>query len=260
MDQAQQDLTLDESIKQVMQTLPPLIRAYLAQGKYTGVAKSLMAKYGLRIDQGGVLEREIMLLLMGIENPDEFTQALVEEARLDQKTISSIVQDINVQIFIPLREEEMRGEENKDIKNPTPANPRFPQRPQSPTIPVHLENKISLPPKMPTPVPPVPEQLKPMPQVAIAAPKPNDEKLLEDHEEAHIEFNKSSIPPNLPGAMPPRDIPVVPKPPAPQFPKPIPQPISPISPVPPPPTIPSSPPAPVTSYTVDPYREPIDIP
>src|SRR5450756_491476 len=121
MDQNQQKLTFDESVAQVMQTLPPVIRAYLTEGKYTAVAKGLMTKYGLRIDQGGVLEREIMLLLMGIENPDEFTQALVEEAKFDQKTITSIVQDINTQIFIPLREEEMKSGGMTAPQSPKPV-------------------------------------------------------------------------------------------------------------------------------------------
>src|SRR3989338_4160864 len=122
MDPNQPELTLEESINQVMQTLPPIVRAYLAEGKYTMVAKGLMSKYGLRIDQGGVLEREIMLLLMGIENPDDFTKALATEARLDQKIIGSIVQDINTQIFIPLREAEMKGKTG-NVPSTQPARP-----------------------------------------------------------------------------------------------------------------------------------------
>ncbi len=109
MNQDQSSLTLEESIKEVMRTLPPIIRNYLSQGKYTEVAKSLITKYNLRIDQGGILEREMMLLLMGIENPTEFTQALAEEAKLDKKTIENIAQDINTQIFVPLREQMRSG-------------------------------------------------------------------------------------------------------------------------------------------------------
>ena len=88
MDQ-QPELTLEESMKQVMQTLPPVIRNYLVQEKYTPVAMSLANKYGLRVDQSGVLEREIMLLLMGVENPTEFAEALTEEAKLDGPTVDS---------------------------------------------------------------------------------------------------------------------------------------------------------------------------
>jgi hypothetical protein len=64
-----------------------------------------------------------------------------------------------------------------------------------------------------------------------------DEKLLEDHEEAHINFDKTSVPPNLPGVLPS----IQPKP------------------TPPVASIPSAPP-PISSkpYSVDPYREPID--
>ncbi|MEK7179498.1 MAG: hypothetical protein AAB689_00530 [Patescibacteria group bacterium] len=221
MNQDQPELTLEESVKQVMQTLPPLIRNYLAQGKYTAVAKGLMAKYGLRIDQGGVLEREIMLLLMGIENPDEFTQALAEEARLGQQVISGIVQDINAQIFIPLREEEMKSGEMK--ASPTPGLPKLiPVQKPSGTPPshFHLQNKIA-PPSRPAQPP-----AKPM----------DNRKLLEDHEEPHIEFKKT-LPPNLPGAIyhPPIPKPIVPPIP----PKPIPSP-------------------PAKPYSSDPYREPID--
>lgn len=96
-----------------MQTLPPIIRDYLSAGKYTTVARNLTTKYGLRIDQAGVLEREIMLLLMGIETPQEFAQALTEEARLDKKIVDSIALDVNEQVFIPLRTEEQKIGMNK---------------------------------------------------------------------------------------------------------------------------------------------------
>src|SRR3989344_3857363 len=99
----------DETIAQVMRTLPPVVRNYLGQGKYTTVAKILMAKYGLRIDQGGVLEREIMLLLMGVDDPTEFAQALAEEARLGQEVVQRIAQDVNDQIFVPLQAEMRKG-------------------------------------------------------------------------------------------------------------------------------------------------------
>lgn len=231
MNQDQPELTLEESIKQVMQTLPPIIRDYLTQGKYTAVAKDMMAKYSLRIDQGGVLEREIMLLLMGIENPDEFSKSLAEEAKLEQKTINGIVQDINEQIFVPLREQ-MRREA------PTAPEAAKPAPPEQPRTFFHLENKIPLPRqnrpaegKLPqVPVPASPVSPKPalrdvlatvMETVSGGSQIPAEpRKLLEDHEEPHIEFrNKARA--AAPLAQP-------------------------------------APPKPLTSYSTDPYREPID--
>src|SRR3989338_895098 len=131
MNQDQPELSLDESMKQVMETLPPVIRAYLAQGKYTPVAKGLMAKYGLRIDQAGVLEREIMLLLMGIENPDEFTKTLTEEAKLNKQSVDGITQDVNTQIFVPLREEMRKGSGKVEQHTPATGLPQI-RKPAAP--------------------------------------------------------------------------------------------------------------------------------
>lgn len=276
MDQDQKELTLEESIKEVMQTLPPFIQAYLKEGKYTAVAKNLMTKFGLRIDQGGVLEREIMLLLMGIETPDEFTKSLVEEGKIDEKSISGIIQYLNEQIFIPLREEEK--------KNTPPTPPAM----------TPIKQSIPQPQQMPRPVQPQPQQRPQqigLRQAILSAQKPSDEKLLEDREEPHIEFKKPMPPvlpvpprvvppptPNLPGAPIPRT-PVIqniggtqPIPPGVRFsphppivppmpmvqPKPIPPaPTIPTKPIPPTPPIRPVAPAPV-SYSTDPYREPID--
>jgi hypothetical protein len=251
------DLSLDESVQQVMQSLPPVVREYLAKGKYTPVARNLMSKYGLRIDQGGILERELMLLIMGIESPEEFVQALGEEAKITPEIVGSIVQDVNSQIFVALREEERKAptappvrEPNKPIPppNPTvmPGAPRIFAPPlQSPMYPgqaipeptITYKRPITpTPPAAPAPQSPAPQQ-KPAPSKATTDPS----KLLEDHEEPHIDISEtpqpqtrtpsrtSAPPPNLPGAMPVQT--------------PAPKPSAPVAP---------------SSYTVDPYREPFD--
>ena len=242
MEPPRQELSLDESIKEVMQTLPPPIRNYLAQGKYTAVAKGLMVKYRLHIDQAAIAEREIMLLLMGIENPDEFTKSLAEDAKLDQRTINGIVQDVNAQIFVPLREEMRRG----------------------PVVVPQLAKSAaaSAPPRPPQTLPVAPKYA-PLPKFPhLLQNKLPDKKLLEDHEEPHIEFHKTAPPPaNLPGAIhhPPLNNPqsglsgdrsteqnglAAPKPPI----------------VPPPQPLPPKPKlaVPITKYSSDPYREPVD--
>ncbi len=275
---------LQKDIDTVVAVLPPVIRAYLAQGKYTVVAKSLMAKYSLRIDQGGVLEREITLLLMGIDTPDEFTQALIEEAKLSQQIVNNIVQDVNAQIFVPLRKEE----EEKGIAAPEPVRgtiegvrPMPPPQAAANQVPsiaplrpsvasnvdgphfFHLENKI---PSSPHSAPLPPKTAMPHHVGAIGAGGPRvlgtlgdvvrsivAPKMLEDHEEPHIEFNKTPttpasppfVSPNLPGTMP--EVPAPIAPPKTEFRMPLP--VSAPKPAP----LPSN-----KSYATDPYREPVD--
>lgn len=240
MDQLKREPTLEESIKQQMDILPPPIRRYLAAGKHSVAAQNLMKKYSLHIDQGGILEREIVLLLMGIENPDEFVKSLKEEAAIPEDVLRNIVIDINQEVFAPLRQEEMTTgmgnmtpRTNVPISNST--HPRY----------FHLENKLPARPRQPaSPAASLPPK--------VVMPR---SRLLEDHEEPHIEFNKPAAPPspapppmNLPGVTPPKAAPVAPlRPPLPAAlqvespgvakPKPV---------------------APAAPYPVDPYREPIE--
>lgn len=246
MNQDQQELTLEESVKQVMQTLPPIIRDYLSRGKYTPIARSLMAKYGLRIDQGGILERGMMLLLMGIDDPAEFSKALAEEAKLDQRTINGIVEDVNTQIFMPLRDE-MRKE--------TPVAP----------APAMLQSAAATPPR------PLLVEVKP-PQILVPAPpispRPALRDVLASVMKAPLAPQKIVQPPtNLPDAPRPSEAsggggmsekPVVSdkaqgaSSPVSLKPSTLPTTLSSA-----PPTQPA-PPKPLTSYSTDPYREPID--
>lgn len=273
MNQNQKELTYDESVKQVMQTLPPVIRSYLSQGKSTMVAKSLMIKYGLRIDQVSILEREIMLLLMGIENPDEFTQALSEEAKLEKKIIENIVQDINTQIFVPLRERMRGGEVNAVPSAAMPAAKSVEVKPpQVEPKPISIPTLIV--PKLPSHFVSLEQQRSPISlpvrPALFAAPKPiTSNTLLEDHEEPHIEFNKALVPPTpsravLSSTRPPQGInriisearptPIAQKAnvAAPVFqPKQIPPPVPAVA-------VPKAPPIPSKPYSTDPYREPID--
>lgn len=234
------DPTLESDIKELMKEVPPPIRAFFASGKVETVAKSLMLKYQLHIDQGAILEREMILLLLGLKNPTEFVQTLLEEGKLDNQTINDIVQDVNAQIFVPLREEVRRGAGDQAPARPEepasgaaaepprresqvqlpplttiiPANPQLPARPAPMLTSVpryvppkkyfHLQNKIPPPPPSPT-----------VREGSLTSLNPA--KLLEDHEEPHLDIRtakttetplrqalRTVLPPkNLPGAMPP---------------------------------------------------------
>ncbi len=215
-----QQPTFDQDLSTIVAQLPPPIRAFFASGKVEIIAKNLMQKNKLHIDQGAIIGREIILLLLGLKNAAEFVKTLSEEAKLDAQTVDGITRDINAQIFVPLREEEMKSGGMKTSPAPGLPQIRKPATPSgTPPSHFHLQNKIAPPPRPATP------PSRPM----------DNRKLLEDHEEPHIEFKKASPPPNLPGAI---YHPPIPKPP-----------------------IPSqivTPSTPVKSRSADPYREPID--
>lgn len=175
MDQNQQDQTLEENLKEVIRNLPPILHTYVTQKEYTSVARSMVLKYSLHIDQGTILEREILLILLGIETLDDFTQALMGEAKIDQQAVSGIVQDINTQIFIPLREEMERGVSAEATPEPERLTMPEGMRPVMPAPPLPPRTSgVSAPPPPPPhpPAPPIPT-FQPAPRPPQAIPPNN---------------------------------------------------------------------------------------
>lgn len=105
MDQDKKEMTFEESVIQLLKTLPPPVRSYLVKKKHVPVIERLTARYGLHIDQSDVLERETILLLMGTENPTEFEEALISDGEIPRETVGKILADINTEIFIPLQQQ-----------------------------------------------------------------------------------------------------------------------------------------------------------
>lgn len=187
------DPTLESDIKELMKEVPPQVKAVFVSGKIETVAKNLMQKYKFHIDQGAVVEREIILLLLGLKNPNEFIKTLAEEAKLDQQIINNVVRDVNEQIFVPLREEMKKAPPAPAVpKPPMPVPPQARQqsdlRSVLASITVPRDGRLT--------------SLNPAPSI-----QPPASRLLEDHEEPHIEFQKPVVSDKVQGASPPANLP-----------------------------------------------------
>lgn len=242
----EKELTFEESIKEVMHTLPPPIRHYLSEGNCSLVAKNLMKKYNLHIDQGGVLERETILLLMGIENPTEFATSLKNEAAISADVIGNIMNDINEQIFLPLQNE-MRNAKTQTFSSPasvpkiTPPPPSY-MSPSPPRPPVTSSDNAPLPPKMAMPQPKSGAFTLPLPRKLLPLGEEEKQRI------SNIAPGSSPMSQvNLPGAMPPTPVPYS------QATPPIAH--KPEIRIPTPSQRPATPPK---TYLSDPYREPIE--
>lgn len=275
---------------QAYKDAPEIVRAVYDADSTVQIIVELQTKYKLHVDDAGLLGTGIGNMLLGLVNPQEFLQELIA-AGIPDKDAREIMTEINQKIFVPLREEMRKG-------MPAAAEPAKPVAPNvvQPASYFHLENKLPVRPAPPAPPRPPASNIAPLPpkmvlprsgglppaQLPTARPM-DTSRLLEDHEEPHIEFpalptpisttkvprppqrtaetplqqalrtvlprpaevsNAGGPPPNLPGALPPRIPPNVEPP------------ISQLQPKPAPPVIP--PPAPARPYSSDPYREPIE--
>lgn len=249
MDQ-QQQTTSDQDLSIVVSQLPSHIQEFFASGRIDAIARDLTQKYRLHIDQGTIMEREIIMLLLGLRSPDEFTKALGEDAKLDERTVSNIVTDVNGRIFIPLREQ-MRKE---SVETPPTPRPMTQVAPPSP-------RPISQIPARPSVGPSLRDVLSAVTDVPKTV---GSEKLLEDHEEPRIEFRKTPTQTFAPMPQAPR---IAPPPVYAPRPSPVvPRVESPVRNFPPPANLPGAlptrddsplPPIP-RPYASDPYREPLE--
>lgn len=259
------DSTLESDIKELLKEVPAPIRAFFASGKVEIIAKSLMQRNKLHIDQGAVVEREIILLLLGLKDPAEFVKTLSEEAKLDAQTVNSIVQDINAQIFVPLREEEMKGGGMKTFPAPGLSKLIPAQKPDG-TPPNHSHSQNKIPAPLNVPRSGTSGERSALRNVLAAVTREGGQtslnpasRLLEDHEEPHIDISEKVQVVSSPAQLKPYNLPLKPVfEPPPNLPGAIYHP-----PIPKPPAVPPTPPkpksaVPIAPYSSDPYREPLE--
>ena len=186
-----------------MTAVPLLVQEAVTSPSTQQVLEQIGRQYALHVDVLDTLVKLTSYMLLGYVGPEEFLQEM-RAARVADQQARQIIGDINQKIFMPLRLKMMQA-------TVAPASPK-------PVIPQPRPVQTSVP--MPKYAPPVAQ--RPM----IAAAPANDEKLLEDHEEPHIDIKKE-VPANLPGVI---HI----------------EPQKPVAPI------------PERPYSIDPYREPID--
>lgn len=218
------DLTLKQSIGYFLTQVPEPVRDFVLN-ELSGATEQLMQRYDLHVDQGGVLQSQLLLMLLGQTKPADFMTAL-QNAGIPASSIQSLMKDVNEEIFKKLRAREQASE-------PIPVQmPRSePIQPRSlPEMPVYQSAPATFTPapaiSTPTPVAPTPTE-----------PVNSVRTMQGDMDRFKSGGFQSTPAPTSPWEQP------VPAPASPQpvVPTPVPEPQTPI----------------VKDYSVDPYREPI---
>lgn len=258
------DTITKEQVLNAYNNAPAIVRAVFNADLTTQIIVGMRAKFQLHIDSAGILGKEVGYLLLGLTDPNKFIDHLKSQ-NFSEQTVNEIVKEVNQKIFVPLREE-MRKGSSAAAQPPRPARPTLQPvvrpvggNPISTNVPLPVrptaQGQVRQPANEPfVPRPSARPDLRSVLNAVTAKPaqspvpsasadalvgSPTEivgaaSRLLEDHEEPHIEFKKITPPANLPGVVQPL-VPTVPKPIPPPTPKPI-----------------------IKEYSSDPYREPID--
>ncbi len=89
-------------VPSVVQSLPTPIRTFLTDGSAESTVQTITQKNHLHANQSTIIERDLLLTLMGIQEPSSLPQTLSKDAGLDEKTLQNVLRDMDTLVFVPL--------------------------------------------------------------------------------------------------------------------------------------------------------------
>jgi hypothetical protein len=99
---------MDDSAKKILgdqwERVPKELRDAIFSSDLSNKLHLLAQKYHLHIDKAGMLEDEVVLVLMGMEDPDAFVTNAKRELDISPEDARGLARDVNDQIFHPIRE------------------------------------------------------------------------------------------------------------------------------------------------------------
>jgi hypothetical protein len=166
---------LQQQIKSVFPTLPDKIKDLLLSEDFNERVEHVALHYTLDEVGTGVLIRITVRLLAGIIPPTQFVSTIIEEIDIPRERAALMAQEINRDIFNPIKEELKQIHQiGQSVAPATPsAAPSTPPKPLDPLYPSFLEQiRQSTPPYISGSFPDAPSKPKEMtpPQPIASAP------------------------------------------------------------------------------------------
>lgn len=104
MEQSEYDTLIQERFAE----LPEAVQEAVTDARVEKKLRTLAAKHKLHLDQWVLLENEIMLTLLGLEDPQDMAKNIAKEVEVSTEIAQELVNDIAREVFKPIREQ-MQG-------------------------------------------------------------------------------------------------------------------------------------------------------
>ncbi len=95
--------SLYNTIQEHMKKLPEGVRSAIHASDWERKILTIGRRYGLHVDQLEVLQTELSLAVLGLSSREEFVKETMKEAHIPSETMVKLVSDINTEIFEPIR-------------------------------------------------------------------------------------------------------------------------------------------------------------
>jgi hypothetical protein len=118
-----QEKNIQNIINERMSQLPEVVRNEITNGDWEEVVRKIVEDNGLLIDQGLVIEKQTLFMMLGLENPKNYTKKIKKLANLSNETAVNIAYEIDEKILQKIKRkiveaaEEEEGLENNPLKD-----------------------------------------------------------------------------------------------------------------------------------------------
>lgn len=138
------ELSLTDAVTSLVSELPAPVRDFIQSSERDSIALKLSQKYNLHVDQAGVFQLAYLHMLIGVASPEEFSKTLTD-AGISTETVSKLINDVNEEVFKPLRAKEREGRVINQIPPAAPPSPT-PATSVVPVVPPPSQNVPQVPP------------------------------------------------------------------------------------------------------------------
>lgn len=116
---------MNEELKHYFAAAPQPIQDFLTGEGLAKALSGIQTKHNLHIDQAGTVENHVVLILLGLEHPNDLYGNLKLGMTLPESVLEQLVADVDREILHPMHDEIIRlHNEKASVENDTPQQPR----------------------------------------------------------------------------------------------------------------------------------------
>ena len=97
-----------QDIKTLLRThfsrLPEKLQSAITESSIPEKLRAISKEHRLHLDQGQSLENETYMVMLGIEESDEYEKNIKKELQIDSETAGKIASAVGKEIFLPIRD------------------------------------------------------------------------------------------------------------------------------------------------------------
>ena len=114
----QGEKTTQQLIQERFNQLPEVIQTAITDSDWRDVLRKIISDNNLLLDQGLAIEKETFLMMLGIENPKNYTKNIKRGAKLNREQAINIATEVEEKILSVVKSKIIEESEKKaDIKS-----------------------------------------------------------------------------------------------------------------------------------------------